>query len=128
MFRSIIRSYITALFLIFKNRTDITRKVSSRIYEQSWIIPASAEQYSIRVTETQYRLRHRWGIVPVERKIYRADLVFTPVDRPEVTFTDHYPELTYWGAFLISLGILDPLYPMSLIATEHFDNFLKMEQ
>ena len=121
MLRSILRSYITALFLSFRHKVDIRKNISSRVYEQTYAVPQTDEQYKIKVAETEFVLKYKFLFFKINRKVYQADLTYSRVGEEDVQYTAHYPTLTLAGVF-------DPLYPMTIVASLHLDTFLEMEK
>ena len=121
MLRSIIRSYATALFLSFRGKVDITKKVSLRTYEQTYAVPQTEARYKIKVSETEFVIKYKFLFLKISRKIYQADLTYSSQGRADVKYIAHYPALTL-------LGAIDPLYPMSIVASLHLDAFMEMEK
>ena len=121
MLRSILRSYITALFLSFRHKVDIRKNISSRVYEQTYAVPQTDEQYKIKVAETEFVLKYKFLFFKINRKVYQADLTYSRVGEEDVQYTAHYPALTF-------VGVFDPLYPMTIVASLHLDTFLEMEK
>lgn len=121
MLRSIIRAYATAIFLSLRGSVNIRKNFTARVYEQTYAVPETDDRYKIKVSETEFTIKYKFWFFKINRKAYHAELTYSRPGKEDVVFTDDYPDLTLFGG-------LDPLYPMSVVASLHLDTFLDMEK
>ena len=122
MLRSILRLFITSIFLSFRRHVDATKIDDNHVYEQTYEVLTLSAQYRVRVSETLYLINYNnWFLPTVKRRIYKADLKYLVNGKVVNVFTDYYPRL---GLEVIAL---DPLYPLVVVAHKHLDIFLTKE-
>lgn len=121
MLRSLLRLFISSLFLTIRRRVDVTKIVDNHVYEQTYDVLTMNAQYKIRISETIYLINYNsWFLPTLQRRIYKADLNYLVCGEVAKVYVEHYPRLG-WGF------ALDPLYPLVVVAHKHLDNFLTME-
>ena len=122
MLRSLLRLFITSVFLSIRRHVDATKIDDNHVYEQTYEVLTLSAQYRVRVSETLYLINYNnWFLPTVKRRIYKADLRYLVNGKVVNVFTDYYPRL---GLRVIAL---DPLYPLVVVAHKHLDNFLTKE-
>lgn len=122
MLRSLLRLFITSIFLSIRRHVDVTKIDDNHVYEQTYEVLTLGVQYKVRVSETLYLINYNnWFLPTVKRRIYKADLKYLVNGKVVKAFTDYYP--------LLGLGVmaLDPLYPLLMVAYKHLDIFLTKE-
>lgn len=122
MLRSILRLFITSIFLSIRRHVDATKIDDNHVYEQTYEVLTLGVQYKVRVSETLYLINYNnWFMPTIKRRIYKADLKYLVNGKVVKAFTDYYPLL---GLKVIAL---DPLYPLVVVTHKHLDNFLTKE-
>ena len=104
MLRSLLRLFITSVFLSIRRHVDATKIDDNHVYEQTYEVLTLSAQYRVRVSETLYLINYNnWFLPTVKRRIYKADLKYLVNGKVVNVFTDYYP--------LLGLGVmaLDPL-------------------
>ena len=122
MLRSLLRLFITSIFLSVRQYVDVVKIDDNHVYEQTYEVLTLSAQYKVRVSETLYLINYNnWFLPTVKRRIYKADLKYLVNGKVVKAFTDYYP--------LLGLGVmaLDPLYPLVMVAYKHLDIFLTKE-
>lgn len=121
MLRSLMRLFISSIFLSIRRNVDVTTILDNHVYEQTYDVLTMNAQYKVRISETIYLINYNsWFIPTIRRRMYKADLNYFVNGKVAKVYTEHYPRLTL-------LGGLDPLYPLVVVAHKHIDNFLTLE-
>lgn len=121
MLRSLLRLFVSSIFLTARRHVDVTKVDDNHVYEQTYEVLTLSAQYIVRVSETIYVINYgNWFLPAVKRRIYKADLKYLVKGKVVNVYTEHYPRLGLGIAF-------DPLYPLVLVAHKHLDNFLMKE-
>ncbi len=121
MLRSLLRLFISSIFLSIRRKVNVDSIVDNHVYEQTYDVIAMGVRYKVRISENIYLINYNcWFLPTLKRKIYKADLNYFVNDKLVKVYTEHYPKLTLGFGF-------DPLYPLVVVAHKHIDNFLTME-
>ena len=122
MLRSLLRLFISSIFLSIRRKVNVDSIVDNHVYEQTYDVIAMGVRYKFRISENIYLINYNcWFLPTLKRKIYKADLKYLVNGKVVNVFTDYYPRL---GLRVIAL---DPLYPLVVVAHKHLDNFLTKE-
>jgi hypothetical protein len=123
MLRSLLRLLCINLYLAFRANVTINKYDGLLVYKEDvYDGLAKGVQYTIHVTEVIWIVEYNMFLIPkLKRKQYRAELTYYKNGIVNRIFTDTYPKLD------MGIGLMGPLYPLTLIAEQHITRFFNTE-
>lgn len=121
MLSSIIKAYLTALYIVVRGSVQIKKSENSRSYSQTIYIPGTKTKYIVVVYETEYQLKYGFCFAKIKRNIYKAEALRVGEDGTTQTYIGYYPRLVW-------VNWVDPVFTMATIATYHLESVLDSEK